>query len=273
MIRIQCDTHSHTIFSRHAFSTIQENVHAASLARLELLGSTDHFSSLVGHEVDIPRAKGYDLRDFQHFLNYPAWPPSWEGVRVLHGCETDIEDLDGHIFGHTTRVMHAINGEKRAASQSLEDMVTKQCDYVLASLHNLDITRNASVSQVTEMYMRVLDHPRVLILGHVGRYGVPFDIPALCAYAKEKGKLLEINEATLASYPRDVCKKLCLCCAETQTMITTGSDAHISMEVGRFPLVHELLEEIHFPQKLIASTDAETFMQVLRKAIPESTCS
>lgn len=267
MIRIQCDTHTHTMFSRHAFSTIQENVHAASLARLELLGSTDHFSSLVSSEVNIERAQGYDVRNFQHFMNYGAWPASWEGVRVLHACETDIADLEGHIFGHDTRVTHAINGERRAQVQTLEDIVTRNCDYVLASLHNLDITRNASITQVTEMYKRVLDHPRVLILGHVGRYGVDFDIPELCAYAKEKGKLLEINEATLACYPRDVCRKLAICCAETQTMIATGSDAHISMHVGVFSHVRALLEEIHFPQKLIATTDAQSFLSVLNNAI------
>ena len=41
------DVHTHTLFSRHAYSTIQENVTAAKAQGLELLGSTDHFSSML----------------------------------------------------------------------------------------------------------------------------------------------------------------------------------------------------------------------------------
>lgn len=44
--RILGDVHTHTLYSRHAYSTIQENVRAASAAGLEILGSTDHLSSI-----------------------------------------------------------------------------------------------------------------------------------------------------------------------------------------------------------------------------------
>ena len=232
MIRIACDTHSHTLLSRHAFSTIQENVHAAAIARLELLGCTDHFSSMITKEVDLERAQTYDLRDFQHFINYSAWPSSWEGVRVLHGCEVDIVDMEGHIFGEDIPVRYQIGGRLYDHVESLADKVCSQCDYALASLHNVDFARQASKSEVTRMYMKALDNPYVLILGHTGRYGVDFDIKELCAYAKEKGKLIEINEATLAGYPTNTCKEIALCCAETETMIATGSDSHISMHIG-----------------------------------------
>lgn len=267
MIRIACDTHSHTLLSRHAFSTIQENVHAAAIARLELLGCTDHFSSMITKEVNLERAQTYDLRDFQHFINYSAWPSSWEGVRVLHGCEVDIVDMEGHIFGEDIPVRYQIGGRLYDHVESLADKVCSQCDYALASLHNVDFARQASKSEVTRMYMKALDNPYVLILGHTGRYGVDFDIKELCAYAKEKGKLIEINEATLAGYPTNTCKEIALCCAETETMIATGSDSHISMHIGQFSHVKELLEEIHFPQKLIATTDSATFLRVMHHAL------
>ena len=47
MIRIACDVHTHTIFSRHAYSTLEEDVRAASAKNLELLGVTDHFSCML----------------------------------------------------------------------------------------------------------------------------------------------------------------------------------------------------------------------------------
>ena len=43
MYDIKCDTHTHTLYSRHAYSTIKENVIEASENGLELLASTDHF--------------------------------------------------------------------------------------------------------------------------------------------------------------------------------------------------------------------------------------
>ena len=42
-MKLKCDVHTHTLYSRHAYSTILENVAAAKEAGLELLGSTDHF--------------------------------------------------------------------------------------------------------------------------------------------------------------------------------------------------------------------------------------
>ena len=46
-MQLQCDVHTHTIYSRHAYATILENVTAAKEAGLSPLGSTDHFSSIL----------------------------------------------------------------------------------------------------------------------------------------------------------------------------------------------------------------------------------
>ena len=82
MIRIACDVHTHTLFSRHAYSTLEENVHAASAKNLELLGVTDHFSCMLFDQQT--------LKNFQYFINMSAWPKEWRGIRLLHGCEADI---------------------------------------------------------------------------------------------------------------------------------------------------------------------------------------
>ena len=56
------------------------------VVRCELLGVTDHFSSMMHPEVPT----GVDLRNYQHFLNFEVWPRTWHGVRLMHGCEADI---------------------------------------------------------------------------------------------------------------------------------------------------------------------------------------
>ena len=48
---IKCDTHTHTLFSKHAYSTIEENVRAAAEAGMELLASTDHYSAMLYPEA------------------------------------------------------------------------------------------------------------------------------------------------------------------------------------------------------------------------------
>ena len=60
-MRILCDVHTHTIYSRHAYSTMEENVCEAASQGFELLGVTDHFSSMLYEEQT--------LKNFQFFLN------------------------------------------------------------------------------------------------------------------------------------------------------------------------------------------------------------
>lgn len=88
--RIAGDLHTHTLFTRHAYSTIAENVAAARAAGLEVLGSADHFSPMLFDEPTI--------KNFQFFINQRIWPREWDGVTLLRGAEVDIVDLDGTLF-------------------------------------------------------------------------------------------------------------------------------------------------------------------------------
>lgn len=85
---LSCDIHTHTMFSAHAYSTIEENVYWAAERGLQVLGSADHLSSMV-------TACPNDLRSYQFFINQDIWPRIWSGVLVLRGAEADIVSLDG----------------------------------------------------------------------------------------------------------------------------------------------------------------------------------
>ncbi|MBS6418511.1 MAG: phosphatase [Olsenella uli] len=267
-MHIACDVHTHTLFSRHAYSTIEENVRAAAGRHIELLGSTDHFSSMLHREATGERASGYDLRDNQYFLNYAVWPRTWHGVRLLHGCEADIVDLDGRLFGYDAPVAYEINGASLGCATTLKERVFRDCDYVIASVHNAEFAHGASLARTTAMYVHALEDPKVLILGHTGRSAVPFDMDEVLAVAKDLGKLIEINEATLVSHQEasGACRRIAERCAELGVMVSTGTDAHISCDIGRLDRVRSLLGEIGFPQRLVATRDAETFMGVLSRA-------
>ena len=93
MIEIRCDVHTHTLFSRHAYSTIEENVRAAGAQGMELLGSTDHLGSMLAAHTDFTGADS--LENYQFFVNQRVWPRTWHGVELRRGAEIDIVDLEG----------------------------------------------------------------------------------------------------------------------------------------------------------------------------------
>lgn len=263
-----CDIHTHTLFSRHAYSTIGECVAAARAAGLELLGSTDHYSAMIS--VATPDNPAY-LRDYQHFINLSLWPREWDGVYVMRGVEADIVDLDGHLFGWDIVLCEGITGRAYKEPKTLKDKVWQEIDYAIASIHDETFTEGATLAQTTGMYVRALEEPKVIALGHPGRAGVPFEMDPVLTAAKELGKLIEINEHSFASHysrrRKDVCRRIAERCAELGVMISVATDAHIACDVGRFDAVSELLEEIHFPRELVATRDAATFLSVVKKAM------
>lgn len=187
---LSCDIHTHTMFSAHAYSTIEENVYWAAERGLQVLGSADHLSSMV-------TACPNDLRSYQFFINQDIWPRIWSGVLVLRGAEADIVSLDGSLFGEDTLVTLDIAGDSYSRQHSLFDLVTRNLDYLVASVHNPQIAEGATLAQTTEMYINALEHPKVFMLGHTGRSGVPFDIDEVLLAAKAKHKIIETTTIVL----------------------------------------------------------------------------
>lgn len=257
--RIKSDIHNHTLFSRHAYSTIAENVAAARAAGLEVLGSADHFSPMLFPEQHI--------RNFQFFLNQGIWPRIWDGVTLLRGAEVDILGLDGRLFAQDIPCPEAIEGSPYRCEQSLFERVTGNLDYLVASVHNSRFAEGATIAQATAMYTAVLEQPRVFVLGHTGRSGVAFDVDEVLTVAKERGKLIEINEHSLErgldSKVGHACQHIAERCAELGVGIAVSSDAHIACHIGRYPLAQTLLDQIHFPLELIVNRDRASLIKAL----------
>lgn len=262
-MRILCDVHTHTLFSRHSYSTVEENVRAAAEAGLELYGATDHYSAML-----YPEHEGvHDVRDFQFYMNYRVWPRVWHGVEVLHGCEADIVDLEGHLFGYDVPVSRKLSGDRRWKETTLKKIVFDNCDYVIASVHAKGFASEATPAQVTDMYLRALDDPKVLILGHIGRSALPIEVDAVVAGARDRHKLIEINEHSLTgALTPAFCRHIAERCAELGCPVVVNTDAHIAYDVGKFDRAVAMLEEIGFPEELVANRDAASFHAALAAA-------
>ena len=105
------------------------------------------------------------------------------------------------------------------------------------------------------------------MLGHVGRSGYRFEMLPVIREAGRLGKALEINEASFrfGEPITAVCRKAAQLCAQEGTSIMVNSDAHSAHAVGRYPETLQMLEEIHFPETLIANRDLETLEKFLAK--------
>lgn len=256
---IAADIHTHTLASRHAYSTIAENVAAARAAGLELLGSADHFSVMLYPEQHI--------RNFQFFLNQGIWPRVWDGVMLLRGAEVDIVSLEGGLFAEDIACPESIVGHAYRADKSLFERVVGDLDYLIASVHNGSFADGATVAQTTRMYTAVLERPDVLVLGHAGRSGVPFDVDEVLNCARAHHKLIEINNHSLESRRHHgACRAIAERAAELGVGIVVSSDAHIAPAIGQFPHAERLLEEIHFPEELIMNRSREALVGALAAA-------
>ena len=83
--QILLDVHTHTIASGHAFSSLQEMVHAAAEKGLQILGITEHAPGIPGTCAPI------------YFRNLHVVPRQMYGVELLLGAELNILDYEGHI--------------------------------------------------------------------------------------------------------------------------------------------------------------------------------
>lgn len=266
MLQNRCDTHVHTLFSRHAYSTLEEDVRAAADAGVELLGVADHFSPMI--------APGLDYRDFQHFGNEGVWPRQWHGVTLLRAAEVDIMDASGKLFGTDVPMLAGLGGQ--AMDELLFNICTRSLDYLVGSVHNPEMHATPR-SEGTDMYLAVLEHPKVLTLGHIGRAGVPFEVKLVVRAAKELHKLIEVNEHSLqlANNPffdkgGDIgasCRAIAEECAEQGVSIALNTDAHVSYDIGKWPQALAMLEEIHFPQELIATRSKEAFLDAVAQGV------
>ena len=248
MYQIKTDTHVHSIFTNHAYSTIEENARYASSQGMEGIAITDHFGPMFLNDIK---------EGIFQISNRVILPKEICGIRVLRGIEIDIVDHKGNLAFYD--MAHPM-----ADSVTVHERVLGSCELVIASVHSWKEFRPATKAQHTEMYINALRNPYVDIIGHSGRAGMEYEIDEVLKIAKEEGKIIEINNHSFDLGPCDVCKTIAERCAELGVYITVSSDAHFAYKIGHFDNVLAMLEEIHFPQELIANASLERLLGIIR---------
>ncbi|WP_444640855.1 phosphatase [Caproiciproducens sp. R1] len=235
-MNIIADTHTHTIASTHAYSTLQEMVHAAFLKKLYAIAITDH-------GITMPGAPGR-----WYFHNLRIVPHLLEGVLVLRGQETNIIDFDGNI--------------------DLEKDSISTMDWVVASIHAEAIPKERpTVEEVTNAWMNIAKNPHIHVIGHSGTQKYRYDYESVIPEFGRRGKLVELNESSFTGRESSIpnCKKIMEICKKRDVPVIVNTDSHFSSLVGCFDRSLALLKEVDFPEELVVNSSVERFQAYLRE--------
>lgn len=228
------DTHTHTISSGHAYSTVMEIVKEASNKGLKMVGITDHGPTLPGGP------------HMYHIANTKVLPDELYGVEILKGVEANIIDKNGGL--------------------DVPEEILKNLDIVLAGFHKPCLAPDTR-EQNTNTLINAMKNKYVDVIVHPGNPQFEIDTLKFVQAAKETGILVEINNSSFRKSrigSKDNCIKIAQLCKEYNVPIIIGSDSHFALDVGNFDEVKKVLEDIIMPEKLIMNTSVQKLKNYLK---------
>lgn len=222
-MQIIADLHTHTIASVHAYATALEMIHEASRIGLRAFAITDH---------------GQSMHNFPHpyyFMNLHAIPKVYEGVRVLKGIEANIVDSKGTL--------------------DADEQILSNLDFCIASLHMPTYKDEVSVEACTNAYLAMAENPYVNVIAHSGSPYFKYDYETVIKRFAEKGKLIEINNASIKHKPDFFpnCVEIAKLCIKYGCRVCVDTDAHFITQLGRVQEALAMLESINFPEELVVN--------------------
>lgn len=221
---LQADLHTHTIASTHAYSTIMENCQWAEKYGLKAIAMTDH-------AMNMP-----DSPHYWHFINLRALPRKICGVTVLKGIESNIIDIDGNI--------------------DVDNWILDQLEWVVASMHR-DTLKLNDKDDIAKAYLNVCKNPYVDVIGHCTGDDFFYDYEKCVKAFKEYEKYVEINESSIINKKgsRKNCYELLKLCKKYEVPVVVDSDGHFCQSIGQTPNALSIIQEVDFPEKLVANAD------------------
>ena len=236
-MRVEIDTHTHTLASGHAYNTINEMAKTAADKGLKGLAITEHAPQMPG------------TCHLFYFQNLRVVPRERYGIELLLGTELNIMNEDGEV--------------------DLPEETLKTLDIAIASMHTPCFKGERTVEKVTAAYEKVMEHRYVDIIGHPDDGRFPVDMERLVSQAKKTGTLLEVNNSSLRpdgfrENTRENCLRLIKECKKQGAMIVLGSDSHVDVDIAEYPYAEEVLRKADFPEELIANLSLEKLKASLK---------
>lgn len=236
-MKVEVDTHTHTIISGHAYNTLKEMAKTAADKGLKGLAVTDHAPDMPGST------------HLYYFQNLRVVPRQMYGIELLLGAELNIRGASGEV--------------------DLSEGVLKKLDLVVASMHTPCFKDEPEKDNVTKAYVNAMENPYIDIIGHPDDGRFPVDYRALAEAAHRTGTLLELNNSSLTPggfrvNTRENALEMLKWCRVYGTMIVLGSDSHIDSSIADTTYSGQVVKEAGFPEELIANLSLEKLKRVIK---------
>ncbi|GGZ50472.1 phosphatase [Paraglaciecola chathamensis] len=227
------DTHSHTVASTHAYSTVQEYAVQAKLKGMQMFSLTEHGPTMP----DSPHP--------WHFGNRHVLPRFVDGIAILRAIEANIMPPKG---GH-----------------DIPNGLHPFLDFAIASFHE-PVFAPQSKAQNTQAMIKTIETGDIQIIGHPGNPNFPIDIAEVIRAAKDNNVVLEINNSSFkgsrsGSAPN--CKQVLEITDQLDWKVVFSSDAHVAFDVGNDTSSMASAKEVGFPMERVVNRDAHRFVEFL----------
>ena len=160
-MNIEIDTHTHTVLSGHAHSTLIENAAWAKKAGLSGFVVTDHGPAIPGAPPD------FNLSTLRYL------PESIDGVRVYHGIEANIVDFEGTL--------------------DIREKYLQLTEFAIAGIHEAVICSGGR-NRDTDAVIAALQNRYIDTISHPDNPSYSLDYEAVVREAARLSKLLEVND-------------------------------------------------------------------------------
>lgn len=234
------DLHTHSVLSKHAFSSVTENIAYAKRNGLKYYGISEHQEDEYGVGSHKYAA-----------LNLHTIPRNVDGVHILRGIELNILD-DGYI--------------------EMPLALYEYVDYSIISLHTYVYSPKHTKEENTNAFLKAMDFPKVKILGHIDNPAYPLDYEKVIEEAHKRNLIIEFNNNSLAPNGARVGAKekdyeILEICRRLNCPIIISSDAHICYDVGRYDRAYDFLKEIDFPMDLVLNFNESLFLKYFKEFV------
>ncbi len=231
-MQIIADTHTHTLATDHALSTLRENAQAAAALGLKAIAWTEHSPSMPGGPSSLL------------FASMISMPDELFGVKIIKGIEVNIMGYGGEL--------------------DLEDRLLDAMGLVIASMHTVNLEPSTKEDH-TRGWLNIVKNPLVDVIGHCGDMRYDFDREKVLRAVKESGKIVEINAHSFDVRPGTYasCGEIARMCADMEIPVFVSSDAHNDGQIGRVARALEMLEGIGFPQRLVLNAEETRFFAAI----------
>lgn len=243
---IIADLHTHTVFSKHAYSTLKENLTEGKKMGMQYVAVTDH--------VYLPNDE-MEMNNFTTRIGYQGNEKSNDGITIIGGAEFNL------------------NQELPLTEKWLKAMWKLKWKPI--GLHSWFVDlRFCTLNNIYNLYMKEILTGEFHALVHIEREiefieqrrhrnlddETKLFLSKLVVAAKEHDMFLEVNESSLKNGSKTVVQAMeyWLSLAKSYgCKLCLGTDSHYCDSVGDFERCIKMLNKVDYPKDLILNCDPD----------------